>query len=100
MFGTGIGHYIPLVAYLGFWVMCLVSLTGRPLLRLYFMMPFVPYRLMRDQFLDYPLGANVLPILVIAVIVGALLHVKRLPKSTLYLIWFIFGIYLYFSMWI
>lgn len=30
MFGTGIGHYIPLVAYLGFWVMILVSLGDGP----------------------------------------------------------------------
>ncbi len=100
MFGTGIGHYIPLVAYLGFWVMCLVSLTGRPLLGLYYMIPFLPYRTMRDHFDDYPLGGNMLTLLVIAVIVGALFQGKHLPKSKLYVAWLIFGIYLYFSMWI
>ena len=98
--GTGIGHYIPLVAYLGFWVMCLVSLGGRPLLGLYYLIPFIPYRTMRDHFLDYPLGANVLTILIIAVIIGGFIHGKRLPKSKLYAIWFLFGVYLYFSMWI
>jgi putative inorganic carbon (HCO3(-)) transporter len=98
--GTGIGHYIPLVAYLGFWVMCLVSLIKKPLYGLYYMIPFLPYRTMRDHFLDYPLGANTLTILVIAVIVGALLHGKRLPKSKLYLIWMLLGIYLYISLWI
>ncbi len=98
--GTGIGHYIPLLAYLGFWVMCLVSLTGRPLLGLYYMMPFLPYRTLRDHFLDYPLGGNVLTVLVIAVLIGALIHGKRLPKSTLYIIWLFFGIYLYLSMWL
>jgi putative inorganic carbon (HCO3(-)) transporter len=98
--GTGIGHYIPLVAYLGFWIMCLVSLTGRPLLGLYYIIPFLPYRTMRDHFLDYPLGANVLTILVIAVIVGAIVHGKHLPKSKLYAIWLLLGIYLYLSMWI
>jgi putative inorganic carbon (hco3(-)) transporter len=100
MFGTGIGHYIPLVAYLGFWIMCLVSLGGRPLLGLYYMIPFLPYRTMRDHLLEYPLGSNVLTILVIAVILGALIHGRRLPKSKLYPIWLCFGIYLYFSMWI
>ena len=100
MFGTGIGHYIPLVAYLGFWIMCLVSLGGRPLLGLYYMMPFLPYRVLRDRFLDFPLGGNLLTILVIAVIVGALIRGKTLPKSKLYLIWLVFGVYLYFSMWI
>ncbi len=100
MFGTGIGHYIPLVAYMGFWIMCLVSLGGRPLLGLYYMMPFLPYRIMRDRFLDFPLGGNVLTILVVAVIVGALIQGKHLPKSKLYLIWFVFGVYLYLSMWI
>jgi O-antigen ligase len=54
---------------------------------------------MRDHFVDYPLGGNVLTILVIAVIIGALLHGKRLPKSKLYPIWLVFGIYLYISMW-
>jgi O-antigen ligase len=100
MFGTGIGHYIPIVAYLGFWIMCIVSLAGRPLLGLYYMVPFLPYRTMRDHFLDFPLGANVLTILVFCVIVGALLHGKRLPKSKLYLIWLGFAIYLYLSMWL
>jgi O-antigen ligase len=98
--GTGIGHYIPLIAYLGFWVMSLVSLSGRPVLGFYYMIPFLPYRTMRDHFLDFPLGANVLTILVIAVIVGAIIHGKRLPKSKLYVVWLLFSIYLYVSMWI
>lgn len=98
--GTGIGHYIPLVAYLGFWIMPLVSLGGRPLLGFYYMIPFLPYRTLRDHFVDYPLGTNMLTILVIAVIVGALIHGKRLPKSKLYTIWLVFGVYLYLSMWI
>jgi putative inorganic carbon (HCO3(-)) transporter len=100
MFGTGIGHYIPLVAYLGFWVMILASLAGRPLLGLYYMLPFIPYRTMRDHFLVYPLGSNVLTILVLAVIIGALFQGKTLPKSKLYFIWFFYGAYLYISMWI
>jgi O-antigen ligase len=100
MFGTGMGHYIPMVTYLGFWIMCLVSLGGRPLLGLYYMIPFLPYRTLRDKFIDYPLGGNMLTILVVAVILGALIHGRRLPKSKLYPIWLCFGIYLYFSMWI
>lgn len=98
--GTGIGHYIPLVAYLGFWIMSLASLGGKPLYGLYYLIPFLPYRTMRDHFLDFPLGANVLTILVIAIIVGAIIHGKRLPKSKLFTIWLIFAIYLYVSMWI
>jgi O-antigen ligase len=97
--GLGLIHYVPLIAYIGFWIMCAISLTGRPLLGLYYWIPFVPYRTMRDHFLDYPLGGNVLTILVIAVIIGALLQGKRPPKSKLYLIWLVFGFYLYVSMW-
>jgi putative inorganic carbon (HCO3(-)) transporter len=100
MSGTGIGHFIPVVAYLGFWMMCLVSLGGKPLYGLYYMIPFLPYRTMRDHFLTYPLGANMLTILTLAVIVGAIVHGKRLPKSKLYGIWLAFGIYLYLSMWL
>ncbi len=98
--GLGIGHYIPVVAYVGFWVMCLVSLGGRPLWGLYYLIPFVPYRTFRDHWVDYPLGEHMLPILVIAVIVGALIRGKRLPKSKLYLVWLVIGVYLYCSMWL
>ena len=97
--GLGLAHFIPVIAYAGFWVMCIVSLIWRPLWGLYYMIPFLPYRAMRNHFLDYPLGENLLTILVLAVIVGALFHGKRLPKSKLYLTWLVFGVYLYFSMW-
>jgi len=98
--GTGIGHYIPLVAYLGFWIMSLVSLGGKPLYGLYYAIPFLPYRTLRDHLLDFPLGNNVLTILVFAIIIGALIRGKSLPKSKLYLIWLGFAVYLYFSMWL
>jgi putative inorganic carbon (HCO3(-)) transporter len=88
-----------MIAYFGFWIMCIVSLTGRPLLGLYYMIPFLPYRTLRDHFLDYPLGGNMLTILVVAVIIGALLKGKSIPKSSLYTIWLVFGVYLYLSMW-
>jgi O-antigen ligase len=98
--GTGLGHYIPLVSYLGFWVMCLVSLSGRPVFGLYYLMPFLPYRTLRDRFLDYPLGGNMLTILVVVVILSALIHGKRTPKTNMYLTWLVFAVYLYISMWI
>jgi O-antigen ligase len=100
MLGTGLGHFIPILAYLGFVVACIVSLAWRPLYGLYFAIPFVPYRSLRDRFVDYPLGANLLTILILCVIVGALLRAKHLPKSKLYGLWLIFGIYLYVSMWL
>jgi O-antigen ligase len=55
---------------------------------------------MRDHFVDYFLGEHMLLILVLAVIVGALLQGKRLPKSKLYTIWLVIGVYLYISMWL
>jgi len=100
MFGTGLGQFIPIVAYLGFWIMAIVSLGGKPLYGLYYMIPFIPYRTMRDHFLPFPLGENMLTILVLSVIVGAIIHGKRLPKSKLYIIWLVFGIYLYLSLWL
>ena len=98
--GTGIGHYIPLIAYLGFWVAIVASLLGKPLYGLYYMLPFVPYRTMRDHFLDWPLGGNVLTFLVFAVLIGGLIHGKKLPRSKLYIIWLVYGIYLYCSLWL
>lgn len=98
--GTGIGHYIPTVAYYGFWVMSLVALFGRPIYGLYYLMPFLPYRTMREHFYDLPLGTNVVTILLVCIIIGGLLKSKRLPPSRLYLTWLLFGLYLYVSMWI
>src|SRR5260370_27025122 len=80
--------------------MCVISLAGRPFLGLYYLIPFLLYRTMRDPFLDYPLGGNVLSILVVGVILGALMQGKHLPKTKLYLIWFGFAVYLYLSMWL
>ena len=99
-FGLGLIHYIPLIAFLGFPVMCAISLAGRPLWGLCFAIPFLPYRSMRDHFNDYPLGEHALAILVLAVIAGAIIHGKRLPSSRLYLIWLVISVYLYISMWL
>ena len=98
--GLGFAHNIPLIAYLGFWIAALVSLGGRPLWGLYYVLPFLPYRTMRDHFLIYPLGTNVITILIVAIIIGALLHGKKLPKSKIYITWLVFGIYMYLSMWL
>jgi putative inorganic carbon (HCO3(-)) transporter len=97
--GLGLTHYIPLVAYLGFWVMCLISLGWKPLWGFYYLIPFLPYRTMRDHFLVYPLGNNILTILVLSILIGALIKGKRLPKSNLYVIWLVSIVYLYVSMW-
>jgi putative inorganic carbon (HCO3(-)) transporter len=97
--GLGIAHYIPLVGYIGCLVMCLVGLSGRPRLTFFYLVPLLPYRTLRDHFLDYPLGGNAMTFLVLATIIGALIHGKKLPQSRLYTIWLAFGIFLYFSMW-
>ncbi len=80
--------------------MCLVALAGKPRYTFYLTLPLLPYRALRDHFLDYPLGGNILTIMVLTTILGALLHGKRLPKTKLYLIWAIFAFYLYLSMWL
>ncbi len=97
--GTGLGTYVPFVAYLGFVVAIFISLFKNPRFGLYYMIPFLAYRTMRDHFLNWPLGNSVLTILVGAVFLGALLRGKRPPKSALPWIWFAYGAYLYFSMW-
>ena len=98
--GLGLGHLIPYVAYGGFFVMCFVALFKEPLYGLYYVMPFLPYRTMRDHFNQLPLGDNVLTLLVLCTIAGALLRGKHLAKSPLYLTWLLFGLYLYLSLWL
>jgi O-antigen ligase len=77
-----------------------MSLFGQPITGLYALIMLLPYRTLRDHFIDYPLGGNVVTILVLCVILGALIKGKRLPRSGLYVIWFIFAGYLYLSMWL
>lgn len=98
--GLGLSHFIPLVAYVGFWIMCLISLGGRPKWGLFYMIPFLPYRSMRNNFFQFPVGENVLTILLLCVIIGAVIHAKKPPKSWLYLTWAAIGVYLYVSMWL
>ena len=97
--GTGLGHYVPLVAYLGFWVMCLVSLGSRPLYGLYYSIPFLTYRSFRDHFNDYFMGEHILILLLLCVVAGALMRGKSLPKSSLYAGWLVLALYLYLSLW-
>src|SRR5215472_6462849 len=98
-FGLGLTSYIPAILYGTAWIMCLVALLGRPLITFYFLIPLLPYETLREHFADFPLGGNILSFLVYSVVLGALLHGKRLPKSGIYTIWAFFGIYLYLSMW-
>jgi putative inorganic carbon (hco3(-)) transporter len=99
-FGTGLGHSIPLVAYLGFWIMCLVSLGWRPLYGLYYSIPFLTYRSMRDHFNGLFMGEHLLIILLLCVVIGAVMRGKNLPKSMLYAGWLILAVYLYLSLWL
>ncbi|MGP8270785.1 MAG: O-antigen ligase family protein [Terracidiphilus sp.] len=96
----GFEPYVAPIAYIGFWVLCVISLVWRPRWGLYYMILFLPFRTMRNRFESFPLGPNMLTILVIAVVLGAIFQRKHLPKSKLYLIWLAYGVYLYFSMWL
>jgi putative inorganic carbon (hco3(-)) transporter len=97
--GTGLGHYIPLVAYLGFWVAAIMSLTGRPIAGLYYCMPFLPYRTLRDRFAGYPFDTNMVSIVLVCTLIGAMLKGKKPPASKIFLFWVMLGLYCYLSMW-
>ena len=98
--GIGLGHFIPIIAYVGFWVMCIVSLSGRPVYGLYYLLPFLPYRTMREHFGDLPLASQTVTILMLCILVGAFMKGKRLPPSGLFPVWILFVFYLYIAMWL
>lgn len=100
MLGFGIGHFIPILAYIGFWIMCIVSLTGRPVYGLYYLLPFLPYRTMREHFGDLPLASQTVTILAVCILLGAFLKGKKLPPSAMFPVWVLFVIYLYIAMWL
>jgi len=100
LLGLGTENFAPLILYIGFWVMCVISLAGRPTWGLYYTILFLPFRAVRIRLSPFPLGVSMLTILIISVVLGAILQRKHLPKSKLYLIWLVYGIFLYISMWI
>lgn len=97
--GTGLGHFIPMLAYLVGVAACFASLR-RPDLGLYVLTVIMPYRTLRDHFLDFPLGGNVVTLLVLCVLLGAFIRGRRPPSCGLYVTWLVFGLYLYLSLWL
>ncbi len=68
----GLETYVPPVLYAGFWLVVLLSIFWKPITGIYYLIPIIPAQTFRDDLAGFPLGANVIAIVLIAVAIGLL----------------------------
>jgi O-antigen ligase len=78
----GLEPFIPPALYLSFWAVVVVAIFWRPIVGIYYLVPLIPAQTFRDTLGQFPLGANVVSIVVIATAIGVLRKGHSiLPKS-------------------
>lgn len=100
-FGLGIESILPLVLYIGGIIAFLLSLFWRPQIGLYYLVPLLPLQTLRHRVHDYPLGTELVEIILLAVLVGSVLRSRdhsfsRVPLSRWVVI---FAVFSYISLW-
>jgi putative inorganic carbon (HCO3(-)) transporter len=68
----GLETYVPTVLYLGFWLVVVLSIFWKPVTGIYYLIPIIPAQTFRDGLAGFPLGENVVTIVLIAVAIGLL----------------------------
>jgi putative inorganic carbon (HCO3(-)) transporter len=68
----GLESYVPPVLYAGFWLVVVLSIFWKPVTGIYYLTPIIPAQTFRDELAGFPLGANVVTIVLIAVAIGLL----------------------------
>jgi putative inorganic carbon (hco3(-)) transporter len=97
----GLLGWAPLVIYFGAIAAFIVSVSGRPHIGLYFVIPFYPLQTLRYRLFEYPFGNKLIYISLLGVLLGVLFskNHKVLPKNPLNKIVIPFAFVLYFSLW-
>jgi len=101
--GTGLGHLGlgSLVFYCSAVAALLLSVFWQPRVGLYFLAPLLPLQTIRYRILDYPLGGQLVYIILLGVILGLLLRGESLvpPALPLKKILFIIMLVYFVSLW-
>jgi O-antigen ligase len=99
---TGLGHFLPLLLYLGLLGMGLLALVYRPAFGIYALVAIAPLQTARYKLSQFFMGEKIIDILVLCVLLGVLFHPDRgtsFRSSRLNAALWIFGIFLYISLW-
>ncbi|HLJ48633.1 MAG TPA: O-antigen ligase family protein [Bryobacteraceae bacterium] len=80
MLSLGLEGLIPIVLYIGFIAVVIMTVFWRPIIGIYFLVPLLPAQSFRDRLNAFPLGASMVTILVLAVAIG--LKIKGRPVFT------------------
>jgi O-antigen ligase len=68
--------------YCGFIVACLLSLFWRPIIGIYFLVPIIPVQTARYYLIGLPLGKSVVDVTVLCIMLGLLIHSRRVFAKT------------------
>lgn len=98
---TGLGQFIPAVLYIGILLTCAVSLFWRPRFGLYVLVLLLPLQTTRLKIIGFPLGANVIFLLLFSVLLGAFFKQQGsvIPHSKLNKWILAFVLYSFLSLW-
>jgi putative inorganic carbon (hco3(-)) transporter len=78
----GLEPYIPYVEYLCFFTFCLLTVFWRPIVGIFLLVPMIPLQTIRYRINDFPLGASLLGITLLAIVLGLIRRGQPvLPKS-------------------
>ena len=79
----------------------LISAAGRPQIGIYYIVPLLPLQTLRYRLHAYPLGANVVDIVLLGVAIGLWRNGSGLiPKTPFNRLFAVYGIYCYLLLWL
>lgn len=88
------------ILYFGAILVFLLSVCGRPHLGLFFLVPLLPMQTIRYRLHAYPLGANLVDIILLGVCIGLWRQGESpFPKTPFNKLLIAFGIFTYLSLW-
>lgn len=98
-FHFGLEPYVPYVLYFAAVVALLSAIFYRAIVGIYFLLPLIPLQTMRYRLGDFPLGASLVGVVLLAVVLGLLREGKPiLPKTPWTKIIIVYGVFTFISL--
>lgn len=101
-FGLGISEWIPLGVYLGSIAILVITIFKRSDWGLYYLTALIPLTTLLEKIRDYPMGKDLVDLLVIAIFIGNLMRADENPDKdgalSSSVLTFLF--YTYFGLWV
>jgi O-antigen ligase len=97
----GLEQYLGLALYLSGIAALLLSIFWRPIAGIYYLVPLIPLQTTRYRMIEYPLGATVISLILLAVALGLLRRRQRmLPRTPWSVVLSVYVIYLFGSLFL